>query len=55
MKVEFRLSESRRIGDQRNNWLHKRLWFNTKHNEHVRLCPRQWRLGTDADTKRELR
>jgi hypothetical protein len=39
MKLEFRLTGSSGFGDQRNNWLHKRLWVNNKRREHRRLCP----------------
>ena len=37
MKLEFRSTGSSRFGDQRNNWLHKRLWFNNKRSDHLRL------------------
>jgi hypothetical protein len=30
---------SGRFGDRRNNWLHKRLWFNNKRSEHLCLIP----------------
>ena len=39
MKLEFRLTGSSHFGDQRNNWLHKCLWFNNKRSDHLRLCP----------------
>ena len=55
MKLEFRLTGSSRFGDERNNWLHKRLWFNNKRSNHLRLCARRWRVGTDADIRREPR
>lgn len=39
MKVEFRSNGNRRFGDQGNNWLHKRLWFNNKRNDLSAFVP----------------
>jgi hypothetical protein len=55
MKLEFGLMGSSRFGGQRNNWLHKCLWFNNKRNEHLCLYPFWRRLGTDADIRRNAR
>jgi hypothetical protein len=55
MKLEFRLTETSRSGDQGNNWVHKYLWFNDKRSDPLCLCRRRWRLGTDADTRRKTR
>lgn len=55
MKFEFRLIGNRHFGDRRNNRLHKCLWLNNKRDGHLRLWLGRWRLGTDADTRRETR
>jgi len=55
MKVEFRLTESSHSGNQGNNLVHKCLWLNNKRNDNLCLCPRRWRLGTDADIRRDPR
>jgi hypothetical protein len=55
MKFKVCPKGSRRFGDQRNNWLHKSLGLNNKRREHLRLCRGSWRLGTDADIRRETR
>jgi len=55
MKLEFRLTESSRSGDQGNNWLHKYLWFNNKRSDRLCFCPSRRRLGTDGDYWSERR
>src|SRR4249919_1075680 len=52
-EVGISFDGSSRFGDQRNNWLHKRLGFSNKRSDHLRLCPCRWGLGTDADIRRE--
>ena len=54
-EVGISVNRESRFGDQRNNWLHKCLWFNNKRSEQLCLHPRRRRLGTDADIRREPR
>ena len=55
MKFRICLVETHRLGDQRNNRLHKCLWLNNKQTGRRRLWPARWRLGMDADIRKETR